>query len=131
MVNRILIRIKVVQIVYSYLTNKGEKNMDTAEKELLFSLEKGYDLYHYLLLLMVELTDLQSKRLETAKGKYMPTEEELNPNMKFVNNQFIEKLRNDPKFVGYIAEQKLSWVNESDFLRLLLDEITASETYDK
>ena len=103
--------------------------MDASEKELFFSLEKGYDLYHYLLLLMVELTDLQRKRLDTAKAKYMPTEEELNPNTKFVDNKFIEALRNDPKFYSYVTEQKLSWVNESDLLRILLDEIVASELY--
>ena len=129
MVNRILIRIKVVQIVYSFL--KGDKDMSTAEKELFFSLEKAYDLYHYLLVLMIELTDLQKKRLDTAKAKYMPTYEDLNPNTRFIDNRFIQTLRNTPQLVDYIAQQKLSWVNESDFLKVLLDEILASELYQK
>ena len=129
MVNRILIRIKVVQIVYSFL--KGNKDMSTAEKELFFSLEKAYDLYHYLLVLMIELTDLQKKRLDTAKAKYMPTYEDLNPNTRFIDNRFIQTLRNTPQLVDYIAQQKLSWVNESDFLKVLLDEILASELYQK
>ncbi|MFR0836753.1 MAG: transcription antitermination factor NusB, partial [Barnesiella sp.] len=55
MVNRILIRIKVVQMVYSYYITK-DKTLDTAEKELFFSLDKAYELYHLLLQLMVELT---------------------------------------------------------------------------
>lgn len=127
MVNRILIRIKVVQIVYSFL--KGDKDMSTAEKELFFSLEKAYDLYHYLLVLMIELTDLQKKRLETAKAKYMPTQEDLNPNTRFIDNRFIQALRNTPQLEDYLAQQKLSWVNESDFLRILLDQILASDAY--
>ncbi len=127
MVNRILIRIKVVQIVYSYL--KGDKDMNATEKELFFSLEKAYDLYHYLLLLMIEVTDLQRKRLETARAKYMPSAQELNPNTRFVDNRFIAALRNDPQLEDYTAQQKLSWVNESDFVRALLDEILASEIY--
>ncbi|MGL4293109.1 MAG: transcription antitermination factor NusB [Bacteroidales bacterium] len=127
MVNRILIRIKVVQIVYSFL--KGDKDMSTAEKELFFSLEKAYDLYHYLLVLMIELTDLQKKRLETAKAKYMPTHEELNPNTRFIDNRFILALRNTPQLEDYVAQQKLSWVNEPDFLRILLDQILASDAY--
>ncbi|MEG1615894.1 MAG: transcription antitermination factor NusB [Bacteroidales bacterium] len=127
MVNRILIRIKVVQIVYSFL--KGDKDMNTAEKELFFSLEKAYDLYHYLLLLMVELTDLQKRRLETAKAKHMPSKEELNPNTRFIDNRFIAKLRSNPQLENYISQQKLSWVNESDFVRVLLDQILASDTY--
>ena len=127
MVNRILIRIKVVQIVYSFL--KGNKDMSTAEKELFFSLEKAYDLYHYLLVLMIELTDLQKKRIETAKAKYMPTYEDLNPNTRFIDNRFIQSLRNNPQLIDYTAQQKLSWVNESDFLKVLLDEILASDAY--
>lgn len=128
MVNRILIRIKVVQIVYSFL--KGDKDMSAAEKELFFSLEKAYDLYHYLLVLMIELTDLQRKRIETAKAKYMPTYEDLNPNTRFIDNRFIQALRNNPQLIDYTAQQKLSWVNESDFLKVLLDEILASEAYE-
>ena len=52
MINRELIRIKVVQLTYAYYQN-GNKNIDTAEKELFFSLSKAYDLYNYLLLLSV------------------------------------------------------------------------------
>ena len=46
MINRILIRIKVLQIVYSYYQN-GNGDLKVAENELLFSLQKSYDLYHY------------------------------------------------------------------------------------
>ena len=58
--------------------------MDTAEKELFFSLSKAYDLYNYLLLLMVEVTKYANKRLDAAKNKLVPTKEDLSPNMKFV-----------------------------------------------
>ena len=84
MINRVLIRLKVVQIIYAYYQNGG-KNLDTAEKELFFSLSKAYDLYNYLLLLMVEVTRYASKRLDAAKHKLAPTKEDLNPNTKFVD----------------------------------------------
>ena len=129
MVNRILIRIKVVQIIYSYI--KGEKDMATAEKELFFSLEKAYDLYHYMLVLMIELTDLQRKRVETARAKHRPTKEELNPNMRFVDNRFIAALRSNQQLVDYTASQKLTWVNEPELLKSLLDLILASPSYEK
>ena len=48
MINRVLIRLKIIQIVYAYYQN-GSKNLDSAEKELFFSLSKAYDLYNYLL----------------------------------------------------------------------------------
>ena len=91
MINRVLIRLKIVQIVYAYYQNGG-KNLDTAEKELFFSLSKAYDLYNYLLLLMVEVTKQANKRLNAAKNKLIPTKEELFPNTKFVENRFIAQL---------------------------------------
>ena len=53
MINRELIRLKVVQLVYAYYRNDG-KTIETAQKELLFSLGKAYELYEYLLLLLVK-----------------------------------------------------------------------------
>lgn len=91
MINRVLIRLKIIQIVYAYYQN-GSKNLDSAEKELFFSLSKAYDLYNYLLMLMIALTNYAQKRIDAAKAKLAPTAEELYPNMKFVENKFIAQL---------------------------------------
>lgn len=128
MVNRILIRIKVVQIVYSYLVNK-DKSIDTSEKELFFSLEKAYELYHRLLLLMIELTDAQSKRIENARFKYTATAADKNPDTRLINNRFIAQLRENKMLKEYVDRQSVSWVNEPDFIRILLDRLLASDLY--
>ena len=128
MVNRILIRIKIVQIVYSHLLNK-DKDINTSEKELFFSLEKAYELYHYLLILMIELTNAQSKRIENARFKYTATAAEKNPDTRLVNNRFIAQLRENRMLNEYINRQSLSWVNEPDFIRIMLDRILASDFY--
>lgn len=128
MVNRILIRIKVVQIVYSYLVNK-DKSIDTSEKELFFSLEKAYELYHRLLLLMIELTDAQSKRIENTRFKYTATAADKNPDTRLVNNRFIAQLRENKMLKEYVDRQSVSWVNEPDFVRILLDRLLASDLY--
>ena len=128
MVNRILIRIKVVQIVYSYLVNK-DKSIDTSEKELFFSLEKAYELYHRLLLLMIELTDAQNKRIENARFKYTATAADKNPDTRLINNRFIAQLRENKMLKEYVDRQSVSWVNEQDFIRILLDRLLASDLY--
>lgn len=92
MINRVLIRLKIIQIVYAYYQN-GSKNLDSAEKELFFSLSKAYDLYNYLLMLMVALTNYARKRIDTAKAKLAPTPEELYPNMKFVETSLLPSWR--------------------------------------
>ena len=68
MVNRVLIRIKVVQILYSYYLKKSN-DLAAAEKELIFSLNKSYELYHLLLLLLIALTREEQLRIDTAKNK--------------------------------------------------------------
>lgn len=130
MINRVLIRLKIVQIVYAYYQNGG-KNLDTAEKELFFSLSKAYDLYNYLLLLMVEVTKQANKRLNAAKNKLVPTKEELFPNTKFVENRFIAQLEVNKQLLEFSNNQKKTWENEADFVKTLCDKILESDIYKK
>lgn len=128
MINRILIRIKVIQIIYSYFLN-AQKGLSVAEKELFFSLEKTYELYNLLLLLMVSITDMQNRKLDAAKHKLLPSQEDLNPNKKFIDNQFIAQLSKNKQLNKFISEKKLSWSNQTDLVKDLLEKITSSEIY--
>ena len=128
MINRVLIRLKIVQIIYAYYQNGG-KNLDTAEKELFFSLSKAYDLYNYLLLLMVEVTKQANKKLNAAKNKLIPTKEELFPNTKFVENRFIAQLEVNKQLLDFAGNQKKTWENEADFVKSLCEQIMESDIY--
>ncbi|MDO4181153.1 MAG: transcription antitermination factor NusB [Bacteroidales bacterium] len=128
MINRVLIRLKIVQIIYAYYQNGG-KNLDTAEKELFFSLSKAYDLYNYLLLLMVEVTKQANKRLNAAKNKLIPSKEELFPNTKFVENRFVAQLEVNRQLLEFASNQKKTWENETDFVKSLCDKIMDSDIY--
>ena len=128
MINRILIRIRVIQIVYAWYQNRN-KSVTQVEKELLLGLQKSYDLYFYFLLLMVEITDLYKKRVETNMNKFLPSEEDLNPKKHLINNKFIEQLRDNKMFVKHITERPMSWESNTNFIRSMLDSIIASDTY--
>ena len=128
MINRVLIRLKVIQIIYAYYQN-GSKNLDTAEKELFFSLSKAYDLYNFLLLLMVEVTKYANKRLEAAKNKLAPSKEDLSPNTKFVDNQFIAQLEVNKQLLDFANNQKKTWENEPEFIKSLFEQIANSDIY--
>ena len=128
MINRVLIRLKIVQIVYAYYQNGG-KNLDTAEKELFFSLSKAYDLYNYLLLLMVEVTKQAERKQNAAKAKLLPSEEELHPNTKFVDKRFIAQLEVNEQLRQFAESQKKTWENESEFVKNLCEKIMATDTY--
>ena len=128
MVNRILIRIKVLQIVYAYYQN-GNGDLKSAENDLQFSLKKSYELYLSFLLLLIEVTHLQNQILETKKGKYIPTEEELNPKMRFVNNRIVAQLAADKSFWKQVKDNGVSWDNDEDFVKRILDLILSSDVY--
>ena len=128
MINRVLIRLKIIQIVYAYYQN-GSKNLDSAEKELFFSLSKAYDLYNYLLMLMMALTNYAQKRISAAKAKLAPTPEELYPNTKFVENKFIAQLEVNKQLLDFMSSQKRSWDNDEDFVKSLYEKIIASDIY--
>lgn len=129
MINRVLIRAKVVQMLYAYMVSKDSMTLTTAKKELTKSLDKSYELYNALLKLMIELTDVQDLRLDEAKHKFLPTEDDLNPNMRFVENEFVKRLRADQTLADFVDDKKINWRDDELFVRLLLDKILRSEEY--
>ncbi|MDR1103222.1 MAG: transcription antitermination factor NusB [Tannerella sp.] len=128
MINRILIRIKVLQMVYACYQNGGT-DIKVAENELMLSLRRSYDLYYYFLLLIVEVTRLQERLLETRKSKYRPSEEELSPNMRLVENRFARQVQDNETLQKYIRDHGISWVNDSDFVKQILEQILKSDVY--
>lgn len=128
MINRVLIRIRVVQILFS-CSQSETTDLKKAENELLFSLQKSYDLYFYLLALMLELTDAYSQKVEARKSKLLPTEEDMSPNLKLLNNKFIDQLRQNKELDKYMKERPFGWFEYDTFIRGLLDNILNSETY--
>lgn len=128
MINRVLIRIRVVQIVFAY--SQGETiDLKKAENELLFSLQKSYDLYHYLLTLLIELTDVYAQRVDAKKAKLLPTQEDINPNTKLLDNKFIAQLRENKALGEYISERPFLWSEHDTFIRNLFETIIASDIY--
>ncbi len=131
MITRILIRVKVVQMLYSYLLTKEEKSVKEAKKELDKSLDKAYELYISILKFMIDLTELQDLRLDEARHKYLPTEEDMNPNTRFIDNKFIAKLKENKDLKAYLDENPVSWRDDIIFMKLILDKVLNSDIYEK
>ena len=128
MINRVLIRLKVIQVIYAYYQNGG-KNVEAAEKELFYSLSKAYDLYRYLLLLMVEVTRFADRRIDNRRHKLRPTAEDLNPNTRFIDNAFMAQLAANLQLEEFAGNQKRTWDDEGDFVKNLFEKIETTEAY--
>ena len=127
MINRELIRTKVVQLTYAYYQN-GNNNMEMAEKELIFSLSKAYDLYNYLLALIVAITKEARRYLEVAQSKAQREGTEM-PSQKFAYNRFALQLEENKMLNDFLETKKLNWDDEPEFLKKIYHQIIDSQIY--
>lgn len=128
MINRELIRIKLVQVLYSYL-QKGSYNPDACEKELLLSLDKAYDLYNFLLMLLVEVGRMSVRMFEVHQARSKKLKDGIVWSRKFVDNRFIIQLDSNRQLRDYCTEQALSWADHEKFVRNLYNKIEESDIY--
>lgn len=128
MINRELIRIKVVQLVYAFYNNEG-KTKENAEKEFLFSLDKAYELYHVLLMLMVSITHIARRTVEMQMSRARRLHEQSVIPTKFVNNLFIDQLSKNVQLRSFQNKEGEFWAEEEEFLRHLYKEIMEQEYY--
>lgn len=128
MINRVLIRIKIIQLLYSNQLN-GERSIEELKKELLESLDKTYELYHWLLQLIIDLRDFAEKRIEFGLNKRYPTDEDLNPNRRFIQNKIAIAIANNVEHKEYAKTNGISWEEYNDLIKGLFDAICESEYY--
>ncbi|HNR42964.1 MAG TPA: transcription antitermination factor NusB [Bacteroidales bacterium] len=129
MISRRLLRIKAMMALYAF-NRREDGNLEQAEKELMFSIDKTYDLYHLLLLLILEVADVAAGKIDQALQKHIPTHEDLNPKRKFIDNLVIAQLRKNKPFNDYISSRKLSWANYQHIPRLMYASMIAWKKYD-
>jgi N utilization substance protein B len=128
MISRRQLRIKALQSLYAYYKT-GREDMGRSEKELHFNIEKAFELYHYLLLLMLDVSLYAESRIELALNKRIPTQEDLNPNLRFINNKLIEQLRNNESLLRFVDQHKLNWSNYPELIKDVYTRIIGSEDY--
>ena len=128
MFNRRQLRIKVLQALYAFHSDK-EGSVEDAHKLLYSALEKTYDLYLLLLLLISEMQDAAIERIETGRMKKQPTQEDLHPNTKFVNNKPLRVIIKSKALAKEAANRSLGWGQEQDIVKRLFKSLVASEEY--
>ena len=128
MLNRRILRIKAFKVLYSSVLS-GNMTLAHAESQLDMSCEATRDLYLYMLGIVSPLTAVARERIEAAKSKFNPTEEELNPNMKFAENALATLLDEDPDFNKIFAKKKYSWQQYDLFLKKVMSSVLTKQYY--
>ena len=128
MLNRRILRIKAFKVLYSSVLS-GNASLEQAESQLEMSCEATRDLYVYMLGVVSPLTQIARERIEAAKAKFNPTEEEKNPNMKFAENALAVLLDHDVDFQKVFTKKKYSWGQYDMFLKKVLASVMEKEYY--
>jgi N utilization substance protein B len=109
----------------------SDQSINLAEKELFFSINKAYDLYHLLLQLLVEIRNHSLNRIELNRNKKIPTREDLAPNLKFSSNEILVRLTKNEDLQVYIDKTKLTWINYPELVKKLYSELVVTEEYSR
>ena len=128
MLNRRILRIKAFKVLYSSILS-GNKSLSEAELQLDQACEATRDLYVYMLGIVSPLTKIARERIESAKAKFNPTEEERNPNMKFAENALARLLDEDADFQKVFNKKKYSWAQYDLLLKKIMTSVASKEYY--
>ncbi len=130
MLSRRHLRIKALQAIYAYLVSDSI-NMAVGEKNMLRSIEKIYELITSQLSFLHAIAKLAEVRIEDGKKKFYPTEAELNPNTKFIENRFLKQLSENRDYIRKTNAYRINWQDEAEIIRKKYVEIMSSETYER
>lgn len=122
MLSRRLIRIKAIKSLYSHICS-GESSLIKSEKEYRHNLKKCYDLYLLMFGVIVEVSDYAQKRIDIGLAKLRPTEQDKNPNMRFVNNSLIRMIRESSNLAQARTRERATWRPNEQLVRELYNEM--------
>ena len=127
-INRRQLRIKVLQMLYSYEQTE-DANLSSFEKKLVNTIYETHDLYLYYLLLLIEFKSLAEKKIEESKSKLRPAEKDLNPSLVFVDNPLLVSLVENQNLNKLFKKRSISWSSEMDLVRSVFNKIRTSNLY--
>ncbi len=129
MISRRLVRIKAMQTYYSFLQDSGEVSTGKIWRELQHNINQSFELYIHMHCLIIAIADFAENRMEISKNKHIPTETELNPNLKFINNKVIKAFRENTKISVYMNKTHFNWSEHPEFIKKLWFQVKESEYF--
>lgn len=117
-----------MQALYSFFQHE-KANAAQFEKEMFKSLDKIHELYLSILALIGDLHHTALLVIDESKNKHRPNAEDLDPNLKFVNNSLLVGIVNNASLKEQLEKKKISWQNDADVVRKIFHEIRNSDEY--
>jgi N utilization substance protein B len=128
MLSRRHLRVKVLQSLYAFFQS-GNDSLQSGEKLLINSIDKLNEQYFYILSFLVAVFEFAGERIEEGKKKYLPTEEDLNPNTKFIENAVCRQISSNSSFLKQEERLKINWIEETELIRKFYNDLKSQEKY--
>lgn len=129
MLNRRHLRVKVLQVLYSYQQSEI-KEVLPFEKALLQSVDKVHEMYFWLLSLLIEVADYSSISAGERANKHLPSQEDLNASIKLQDNRFIYALRQNPEYLAGVKKYKISWDFDPEISKSIFISLKSATEYE-
>ncbi|MGV3687201.1 MAG: transcription antitermination factor NusB [Daejeonella sp.] len=128
MLNRRHLRVKALQVLYSYQQSES-KDVKPFEKALLKTVDRVYEMYIWMLSLLVEVADYSIINAEERANKYLPSEDDLNATDMLKNNLFIQSLLQNPDYLAAVKKYKISWDFDPEISKAIFSSLKSSSEY--
>jgi len=128
MLNRRHLRVKVLQTLYAY-NQSEDKQVAKFEKSLLKNVDQVYEMYVWLLNLLIEVADFTAIDAEGRARKHLPSENDLNSNLRLQDNVFIEALRKNDKLIDLTKKYHVSWSFDPEIAREIFQNLKKTDEY--
>lgn len=120
---------RVMQFLYAQYISGTDS--DIVECNMLHSIDKIYDLYVYLLNLLLAIRDKASQRIEVAKERRFKVPNGSVSDRKLVNNAFLEILSKNIYLSDYSQKNRqLTWKEQEGYISLLFEELRRWSYYE-
>ncbi|TCD00352.1 transcription antitermination factor NusB [Pedobacter psychroterrae] len=128
MLNRRHLRIKALQNIFAWhMTDK--RDLASSKKGLMQSIDNVYEMYIWMLSLLVEVTEYTGIDATERANKHLPTADDLNPNLKLLNNKFTVVLKANPDFISAMNKYKINWMADPEFVKAIFNTLKVSTEY--
>ena len=128
MLSRHFLRSKVLQTLYSCNVSDGN-DIDVVQKNFMHNIESFNRLEINQIYTLVHLRNFAANFIEEGKQKFIPTEADKNPNMRFVNNAFIRQIAENHSFCLLCNDMKADLVSEDAIFRNLHSALRENPKY--
>jgi N utilization substance protein B len=129
MISRRNIRVKVMQLLYMIEATDSPTAFKKPVEELQKQLDKSRELFVYLLYFLTEVARYAETSAQQRASRNLPSQEDLNVNIKIAGNSFLWQILENPSFQRAIEADSPDRLLDRDLLKKIYTELTETDKY--